>query len=141
MDEHLNKRLFGNYEFIMQFDVIDYVNNEPMIKKLNEEKLLAISEAAECRERVGALDSHVRQLELEQTRLKGEITRLQEKLTALDRGTWILFILSLVGAIFAGIGGNLVTSDPYGWVGWLFIVAAILLEVAVFFQRPTKGSQ
>jgi hypothetical protein len=139
--DDISKRLFGNYEFIMGFDVIDYLNNEPMIRKLNEEKMIALATSDELQKRVEGLNGHVRKLELEKEHLKGEKKNLEEKLADVSRGSAFVVGFSFVGTIFAGIGANVATSNPSAPLGWILIAVATIFQIAVFILRPKKGSQ
>lgn len=116
----------GRYpSWIKKFDVNEYMLNRPMIEKLHEEKQFALATNIDLEQRVNSLTSQVHELDLINERLSG-------KLDEFRRQSFIVFALSLVAAILVGIGVNIVTDNPYTWVGWVLIVASVVIELIIF---------
>ena len=110
----------------------DYLDNRAMIEKLYEERQLALAKTVDLENRCSALFEQVRTLELDQQRL--DIV-LSERTT---RSFWV-FGISLVATLTLGIGVNVVTSSAIVWLGWLLIVAAVILELIAFFLTKASG--
>ncbi len=130
--DQAKRTIIGEYvEWVTRFDVNDYVRNKPMIEKLYEEKQLALATSMQLEVKVKKLEERVHSFELENQKLKIEVDQGKQKATT-------VFILALLATILVGIGVNITTSTPYGWTGWIMIVAGCILEIIAFFIRP-KG--
>lgn len=119
-------------EWVTSFDVTDYVQNPPMIKKLYEEKQLAQLVALEYEKKIKKLEGVNREFEMNNQRLQIENNDTKRK-------SIIVFVLALLTTILIGFGVNIVTSTPYGWTGWIMIVAACIIEFIAFINLR-KGS-
>jgi hypothetical protein len=116
-----------SFEWVTSFDVTDYVQNPPLIKKLHEEKQLAQLTIVEYEKRIKKLEGTKHDLEMSNQRLQIENDDSRKK-------SVIVFILALLATILIGFGVNIVTSTPYGWTGWIMIVAACVLEFIAFIN-------
>jgi hypothetical protein len=129
MDEEAEKRMLGDYEWITPFSVNEYLGNAPLIKKLNEEKQMALAKAVKLREENRELSSRVHELEVSNT-------ELTTKLGEADKRSTSVFFISLVAAVMAGLGGNFAASQPNNLLGWVLIILAAALEIILFvWQR------
>ena len=127
------RMMIGRYaEWVKPFNVSDYLQNPPMIEKLFEEKQMALTSSFDLDKQVKVLESEIHELRLQNQRLELEVTEASRKSS-------IMFALSLLATVLIGIGVNIATSMPYGWTGWIMVVAACLLEGIAFFSRPQKG--
>src|SRR5258706_11816602 len=104
-------------EWVTSFDVTDYVQNPPLIKKLYEEKQLAQLTLLEYEKRIKKLEGTNHEFEMNNQRLQIENNDSKKK-------SVIVFILALLAMILIGFGVNIVTSTPYEWTGWVMIVTA-----------------
>jgi hypothetical protein len=128
---------------MLQFDVKDYVQNPVMIKKLNEEKELALAETDGLKHELDKLISCNHILEVQKRELEIKLDVARKGLADKDFKILIQVIVSLVATIMIGIGINIVTSTlsetrvvtstSYTWVGWLMIALGMVLNVAGFF--------
>jgi hypothetical protein len=125
---HQAKRvIIGRHRsWIKKFDSSEYLQNEPMIEKLFEEKQLALLRTIELESELETLTNQVHELELDNQ-------KMSMKLDENKRQSLIVFSLSLLATILIGIGVNVATGNPYIWVGWIMIVAAVIIEFLVFW--------
>jgi fatty acid desaturase len=93
---------------------------------------MALTSSFDLDKQVKVLESEIHELRLQNQRLELEVTEASRKSS-------IMFALSLLATVLIGIGVNIATSMPYGWTGWIMVVAACLLEGIAFFSRPQKG--
>jgi len=114
-------------EWVTSFDVSDYIQNPPLIKKLYEEKQLAQLTIMEYEKKTKKLEETKHELEMSNQRLQIENDDSKKK-------SVIVFILALLATILIGFGVNIVTSTPYGWTGWIMIVIACVLEFIAFIN-------
>jgi len=127
------RMMIGRYaEWIKPFNVIDYLQNPPMIEKLYEERQMALTSSLDLERQVKELGSQTHELKLLNQKLEMEVDEASRK-------SLIMLALSLLATVLIGIGVNIATSAPYGWTGWIMIIAACLLEGIAFFSRPQKG--
>lgn len=128
LSEKAKRKIVGKQpNFIRKFDVSEYIQNPPMIEKLQEEKQLALTAFFELDEKVKSLSEKTHDLELRNQKLSlqlGESKRQQIT----------IFGLSLIATIFLGIGINVATDEPYAWIGWVLIISSVILESFSFFQ-------
>lgn len=113
--------------WIRKFDISEYIQNPPMIRKLQEEKQLALTAFFELDEKVKSYAVRIHELELENQKLSlqtGESKRQQIT----------IFGLSLLATIMLGIGINIATDAPFTWVGWVLISSSVILESFSFLQ-------
>lgn len=118
-------------DWIIRFDVRDYISNPPLIEKLHEEKQLALASTIEMEHEIENLKERIHKLELYNTKLSTLLSN------ASHRGI-ISVCLSILSVLLMGIGVNIVTDKPYVWAGWTMIVASIILQITILFSRP-KG--
>ena len=112
------------YERIRIHDVSDYLNNEAMIKKLHEEKEIALEalhrqreefEEAECRRQEDFKEAENRHRdEVERLRssnddLKIDNQKLKDRLGEVVRTSSKMFVLHVLAVLLLGIGINVVT--------------------------------
>jgi len=132
--ERAMRMRIGKYDdWIKRFDVNEYVQNRPMIEKLYEEKQLFFTSSVHLERQVKDLESQINKLNLQNQKLELELSEASHK-------SFLMFALSLLATVLAGIGVNLATTSPNGWSGWVMIVAACLLEGMAFLLRPQKGN-
>lgn len=132
--ERAKRMMVGKYaDWVKRFDVNEYVQNRPLIEKLYEEKQLALSSSINLEQEVKLLESQIHELKLTNQRLELELQESNKKSS-------LLFTLSLLATILAGIGINVATSSPDNWTGWVMILAACILEVVAFLSKPQKVS-
>lgn len=131
--ERVKKLMVSRYsEWVIRFDVSEYLQNPPMIKKLYEEKQIAQMSVLELEKKVDRLEVKTHKLELDKQRLEigTGIAR---------RRSIVIFLLSLLAAILVGIGVNIATSQPFAWTGWIMIIAATVLEIISFINLQRGG--
>lgn len=132
--ERARRMIIGRYaDWVKRFDVNEYVQNPPMIEKLYEEKQLAFTSAIDLERQVKDLESRIHELNLQNQRLELKVSEVSHK-------SFLMFALSLLATVLAGIGVNIATSLPNSSTGWVMIVAACLLEGMAFLLRPQKSN-
>ena len=114
------------FNWIKDFYVDDYIQNPPLIEKLYEEKQMAIAHSIELENKVNRLTERVHELELQNQKLRLQYNEIHQRSS-------YAFVLSLLALIIVPIGVNIVTAQPYQWVGWLLIVVAVIIESIAFF--------
>lgn len=126
------RKIVGRYpDWIKTFDADEYLQNRPMIEKLHEEKQLALATNLGLEQKVRDLSEQVHQLELENQVLSSQLIDSEQRST-------VVFALSLVAAILVGIGVNIATDNPYTWAGWIMVVAAVVIEILVFYMTVQR---
>lgn len=149
------------------FSIDEYVQNPAMIRKLNEEKDLALVElrtlkdrfeeaiaqthmmALEKRElqlRLEAQSSSQHEVELQKRSLEISLSKANQKLYEANRRSFLQFLLTVIATIIISFGINIVTSMPPAWVGWILTALGIILEIIAFViaflprsERATGG--
>lgn len=122
--------MIGSYpDWIKKFNVIDYVLNPRLIEKLYEEKQLFLAESLELRKEVESQSSELQTLKLENQRLSLQLAEAKQR-------SALMFVVSVLASLLSGIGVNIATSDPNGWIGWVMIIAGVVLESVVFLAMP-----
>lgn len=130
--DRLKRMMIGRYaEWVTRFDESEYLENPPLIRKLFEEKQIALTSAYE-------LEKQHRDLENEINDLRLENQRLSLQLREVSRKSNLMFSLALVATILLGIGVNLATSSPSDFAGWIMILAGCTLEAVAYLARPTQ---
>ncbi len=133
ISERAKRRIVGrSFDWIQKFDPIDYLENQPMIEKLHEEKQLALALSLDLETKVEQFTLRARELELENQRLSSSAKNSR-------RLSFIIFSVSLLATILIGIGVNISTDQPSDWKGGVMIIAAIILEVIAFFVAYQKS--
>ena len=128
--EEARQRMIGSYpDWIKKFNVKDYVLNPPLIEKLHEEKQLLLAENLKIRKTVQARSSELTALKLENQKLSLQLNEAKGRST-------LMFILSVLGSLLVGIGVNIATGNPQGWIGWIMIGFGTVLEIVVFIAKP-----
>ena len=126
------RKIVGRYpDWIKRFDIEDYYQNRPMIEKLYEERQLALATSLDHEETISKLSDEIQEL-------KTQNQKLSMKLGENKRQSTLIFSLSLVAIILVSIGVNIVTDQPYTWVGWIMIGASVILQFIAFI---TLGQQ
>ncbi len=113
-------------------DPKEYPKNPQMTAYLYKEKGAFLKSAIALEEQVKSLDSQIQELRLQNQRLEFELGETTRKSS-------LVFALSLLATVMAGIGVNIVTSTLNGWTGWVLILSACILEGIAFFSRPQKS--
>lgn len=126
IDKAKQKIIGRTLNWIKDFHVDDYIQNPPLIEKLYEEKQMAIAHSIELENKVGRLTERVHELELQNQKLRLQYNEIHQRSS-------YAFVLSLLALIIVPIGVNIVTAQPYQWVGWLLIVVAVMIESIAFF--------
>lgn len=116
-------------EWVRRFDPKDYVNNRPMIAKLNEDLQWALTSSLELADRVKELEE--RNHDLEKTHV-----RLDEQLKDTSRKSLSAFVLSSLSSVLLGIGVNVSTASPASFTGWVLIASAIVVALSAFLLLP-----
>ena len=125
-DKAKQKIIGRTFNWIKDFYVDDYIQNPPLIEKLYEEKQMAIAHSIELENKVNRLTERVHELELQNQKLRLQYNEIHQRSS-------YAFVLSLLALIIVPIGVNIVTAQPYQWVGWLLIVVAVIIESIAFF--------
>ena len=87
---------------------------------------MAIAHSIELENKVNRLTERVHELELQNQKLRLQYNEIHQRSS-------YAFVLSLLALIIVPIGVNIVTAQPYQWVGWLLIVVAVIIESIAFF--------
>lgn len=75
----------------------------------------------------------------ETSKLQIKLTRAEGKLEEVSRSSIAQFLVSIMATVLLGFGVNLVTTTPSSWIGWMLIVAGIILSIVAFiFVRKSK---
>ena len=129
--EEARRKLVGdNADWIVKFDVEDYVNNPPMIRLLYQEKQLL---QTECFGLKKDLECQV----VEFNELNSKTVRLSEQLNQVQKDSLPIFTLSVLANLMTGIGINFLTSDSQQWIGGLFIIASVVILI-IIYQKTLK---
>jgi hypothetical protein len=129
-----NARLYvigRHQEWITPFDINNYVSNPPMIQKLYEEKQFAFARCLELEKTHESLTSDL-------NRMKMNNQALSIGNEQLHRASMYAFWLSVLGTALMGIGVNIATSKPESWIGWVILVASIVVHGVAFFVVPEE---
>ena len=119
--EEARRKLVGdNADWIVKFDVEDYVNNPPMIRILYQEKQLLQTECF-------GLKKDLEEQVVEFNELHSKTVRLSEQLNQVQKDSLPIFTLSVLANLMTGIGINLLTSNSQQWIGGLFIIASVVI--------------
>lgn len=120
-------------EWVVPFNIEEYVDNPPMIRKLHERQQFLLIERDELRFQVENLKEIIQEIKIEK-----ELAEQAKNL---------IFIISFLGAIFASIGTNLITANwdfnsyPF-WLGIFLILSALSLEyIAFVIQKKQKAAK
>lgn len=133
--DKVKRMIIGKHsEWLVRFDESEYLQNPPMIRKLYEEKQVALTSAYELEKNYKDLEK-----ELAEARLNNQ--RLELQLGEFARRANLAFIVALVATVILGIGINVATSSPSSFIGWMMIVIGVLLEVVSFLSRPSLNNQ
>lgn len=132
----LKKLVIGNINgWIKQFNVDDYINNQPMIEKLYEEKQTALISYFEIENKVESCELEIKRL----TRENQELKSLQKNI---KQRSLINFSLNIIATVLIGIGVNIISAAKiYFWTGWIMVGVAIILEIISFINLPRKGEK
>jgi hypothetical protein len=126
--EEARRKLVGdNADWIVKFDVEDYVNNPPMIRLLYQEKQLL---QTECFGLKKDLECQV----VEFNELNSKTVRLSEQLNQVQKDSLPIFSLSVLANLMTGIGINLLTSNSQQWIGGLFIIASVIILIIIYHK-------
>lgn len=126
----VQRLLLGRYsEWIKRFSVDDYVDNPPLIEKLHEEKQLALVDLAELRNQLASTRDEIQTLQLENQALRHRVQGVLRQASH-------MFALSLLAVVLLGIGVNVVTSRPTGWLGWTLVLCGVAVEWTAFRLKP-----
>lgn len=129
--EEARRKLVGdNADWIVKFDVEDYVNNPPMIRILYQEKQLLQTECF-------GLKKDLEEQVVEFNELYSKTVRLSEQLNQVQKDSLPIFSLSVLANLMTGIGINFLTSDSQQWIGGLFIIASVVILI-IIYQKTLK---
>ncbi|UXE64412.1 MAG: hypothetical protein KA717_19195 [Woronichinia naegeliana WA131] len=129
--EEARRKLVGdNADWIVKFDVEDYVNNPPMIRILYQEKQLLQTECF-------GLKKDLEEQVVEFNELHSKTVRLSEQLNQVQKDSLPIFTLSVLANLMTGIGINLLTSNSQQWIGGLFIIASVVILI-IIYQKTLK---
>ena len=129
--EEARRKLVGdNADWIVKFDVEDYVNNPPMIRILYQEKQLLQTECF-------GLKKDLEEQVVEFNELYSKTVRLSEQLNQVQKDSLPIFTLSVLANLMTGIGINFLTSDSQQWIGGLFIIASVVILI-IIYQKTLK---
>jgi hypothetical protein len=129
--EEARRKLVGdNADWIVKFDVEDYVNNPPMIRLLYQEKQLLQTECF-------GLKKDLEEQLVEFNELHSKTVRLSEQLNQVQKDSLPIFTLSVLANLMTGIGINLLTSNSQQWIGGLFIIASVVILI-IIYQKTLK---
>ena len=129
--EDARRKLVGdNADWIVKFDVEDYVNNPPMIRLLYQEKQLLQTECF-------GLKKDLEEQLVEFNELHSKTVRLSEQLNQVQKDSLPIFTLSVLANLMTGIGINLLTSNSQQWIGGLFIIASVVILI-IIYQKTLK---
>jgi hypothetical protein len=129
--EEARRKLVGdNADWIVKFDVEDYVNNPPMIRLLYQEKQLLQTECF-------GLKKDLEEQVVEFNELHSKTVRLSEQLNQVQKDSLPIFTLSVLANLMTGIGINLLTSNSQQWIGGLFIIASVVILI-IIYQKTLK---
>ncbi len=129
--EEARRKLVGdNADWIVKFDVEDYVNNPPMIRILYQEKQLLQTECF-------GLKKDLEEQVVEFNELHSKTVRLSEQLNQVQKDSLPIFTLSVLANLMTGIGINFLTSDSQQWIGGLFIIASVVILI-IIYQKTLK---
>ena len=107
--------MIGSYpDWIKKFNVSDDDLNPPLIEKLHQEKQFLLSENLKIRKTVQARVSELTALKLENQKLSLQLNEARARST-------LMLILSVLGSVLVGIGVNVATGNPQGWIGWILV--------------------
>ena len=133
--DKVKRMIIGKHsEWLIRFDESEYLQNPPMIRKLYEEKQIALTSAYE-------LEKNYKDLEKDLAETKLTNQRLELQLGEFARRANLTFIVALVATVILGIGINVATSSPSSFIGWVMIVTGVLLELVSFLSRPNLNTQ
>jgi hypothetical protein len=116
------------YRRIQVFDPSEYLNNDAMIKKLHEEKEMALATLHNLQEKVTKSESSKHELELRNQ-------RLNDALGEAGRSSVRIWFLHILAVLLFGFGINVITENPHFWLGWVLIGGAIVAEYVAFKSR------
>ena len=129
--EEARRKLVGdNADWIVKFDVEDYVNNPPIIRILYQEKQLLQTECF-------GLKKDLEEQVVEFNELHSKTVRLSEQLNQVQKDSLPIFTLSVLANLMTGIGINLLTSNSQQWIGGLFIIASVVILI-IIYQKTLK---
>jgi len=129
--EEARRKLVGdNADWIVKFDLEDYVNNPPMIRLLYQEKQLLQTECF-------GLKKDLEEQVVEFNELHSKTVRLSEQLNQVQKDSLPIFTLSVLANLMTGIGINLLTSNSQQWIGGLFIIASVVILI-IIYQKTLK---
>ncbi|MBX3517418.1 MAG: hypothetical protein KF815_10810 [Rhodospirillales bacterium] len=111
----------------------DYIDNPPLIEKLNEEKQFALVDVADLRKKLEVSRQKIQALELDNQALR-------QRLNEVARQAMHMFVLSFLAVVLLGLGVNVATTKPGEWLGWALIVSGGLVECVAFMLKPGKGN-
>lgn len=124
----------GRYpDWVKRFSVDDYIDNPPLIEKLNEEKQFALVDVADLRKKLEVSRQKIQALELDNQALR-------QRLNEVARQAMHMFVLSFLAVVLLGLGVNVATTKPGEWLGWALIVSGGLVECVAFMLKPGKGN-
>jgi len=118
-------------DWIMKFDVNEYIDKPYHIKKLNESLQLEIIKRLELEEKVSKFTEKIHDLEKENISIHNELS-YKKQLSIFS------FAFSFIVVILVGFGINIITNKPYSWTGWLMIGAAIIIEIVLLMMNFFK---
>lgn len=117
---------------VTRFSVDDYLNNPPLIEKLNEEKQLAIVSVESLTAQLDSAKAQTEELRLENQALRHQVN-------ASIRQASSTFAFSLVAVLLCGLGVNIATTKPTELLGWALVALGALIEIFAFLSKPRAG--
>lgn len=110
----------------------EIIHNAPYVKKILEERQLALMRKNELERDARDLNDQIYNLKLYNQRLQMRVSYLIER-------SKTMIVLSVLSSILIGIGANLVTSFPGNWVGWVLIATGSILETMALWTGLQKN--
>jgi hypothetical protein len=136
--DHLEKRLEEKINSSTELEIkvkvistkLDETNNN--LKKMEEANRQLNLLLEEKNKQIAAMQD-------EKSTIQIKLTQTEVKLDEVSRSSFVQFLVSVMATVLLGFGVNIVTTTPSSWIGWVLIVASIVLSIVAFiFVRKSK---